>query len=396
MGWSIKSNFRMTKDSIRMKYQIFSLIFLALLVGVIGCSDSGNTNEINIGFIGPLSERATDLGVGPSKAMQLAIDQYNQSREKGEPKINLFIEDDQWEKERALPAYDKLRHDHKIDVLFVSNTGGTVAVQDNVLKDGVILINPLNNDEMLASMNKNTFEIAKSTEEANGVVGVRIIELGLKKVVIYHFPNDFMTRAAFSIKELLDERGIENTVEVVDKDQVDFTESLARFKEIGVEGYVFCGYKNFGFAMKQARDMGIEAPFFGSTTLLDPEFFDNSEGTIVNTECTFFTPADGNYVLAHQFLEDYELKYGEKPFSIWPPMQAYDAMNIVLDKLRHVNEKKPQQVKLEDWLRAELHSVRYYQGVCGNLSITEDGSSRGIYFSLYNVAGRGELVKVKR
>lgn len=397
MDWSIKSNFRMAISFGKMNVKIVNLLSAVLMIiGAFACSDTSNIGEVNIGYIGPLSERATDLGIGPSRAMKLAVEQYNQSREKGEPKVNFFVEDDKWEKENAIPAYDRLRKAHNIDVVFVSNTGSTVAIQDRVLADGVILINPLNNDNMLASMNKNTFEIAKSTEEANGVVGVRIIELGLKNIAIYHYPNDFMSRAANSIKVLLDEKGVKNNVVIIEKGQVDFISSLKKFKDDGVEGYVFCGYKNFGFAMKQARDLEIEAPFFGSTTLLDPEFYDNSGGAIVNTECTFFTPADGNYVLAHQFLKDYKAKFGEEPFSIWPPMQAYDAMNITLNNLKKINWREDEKMKLEDYLRAELLSLRYFQGVCGNLSITADGSSRGIYFSLYSVDGRGMLVKVKR
>lgn len=371
-------------------------IYLLLLSGIIlSCGKSNQIEEINIGYIGPLTTRATDLGVGPSKAMELAVEQYNSNRTEYQPKVNFFIEDDKWKKENALPAYEKLRSEHNIDLLFISNSDGTVAVQDAILEDGVICINPLNNDALLSTLNENTFKIAKSTEEANGLIAIRIIELGLKKAVIMHYPNDFMTRAADAVKKLLDKAGVVNEVITIKKDQEDFTDHLQRCKADSCDAYVFFGYKEFGFAMKQSRDMGINAPFFGSTVLLVPEYYDNSEGEIVGTECTFFTEADGNYVLANEFLDAYEEKFGNRPYSLWPPMQAYDAMNLVLNELKTVNDRESQE-KLTEWLRNELLGTRYYQGVCGNLSIGEDGASKGIYFSLYEYAEKGKLVKVKR
>ena len=372
------------------------IVLLLSFIAVLSSCGKPEIKEINIGYIGPLSTRATDLGIAPSQAMQLAIENYNASKTEGQPKINLFIEDGKWEKEMALPAYEKLRKEHDIDIVFISNTDGTIEIQEKILEDGVIAINPINNDKLLSSLNKNTFKIAKSTEEAHKALGIRIIELGLKKVTILHFPNDFMTIGGNAMKDILTENGIENKIIKVEKDQTDFTEILKKAKEDEAEAYVFLGYKDFGFAMKQARDLGIEAPFFGSTTLLDPVFFSNSEGAIVGTECTFFTPLDGNYILASEFLKNYKKRFGEEPFSIWPPMQAFDAMNIVINEVKMVNENKNKDESLGDWLRNRLFKVRYYQGICGNISITEDGSSRGIYFSLYKVESDGKLIKIKR
>ncbi len=373
-----------------------SILLLVISTLLFLSCEQKQVNEINIGFIAPLTTRAIDLGIAPSKAMKLAIEEYNSTKTPSQPKINLFIEDDKWEQDAALPAYEKLRKEHNIDVVFISNTDGTVAIQDRILEDGVIAINPLNNDKLLASLNKNTFKIAKSTEEAHRALGIRMIELGLKKVLILHFPNDFMTIAGNSVKEILSEHDVENKLIQAEKDQTDYTEILEAAKNENTDAYVFLGYRDFGYAMKQARDLGIEAPFFGSTTLLDPNFFLNSDGAIVGTECTFFTPLDGNYILGNEFLKAYKNRFGEKPFSIWPPMQAYDAMNLVINELKMVNEDKKSDEALGDWLRNRLFNIRYYQGVCGNISITEDGSSRGIYFSLYKVEPNGELQKIKR
>lgn len=352
--------------------------------------------EINIGFIAPLSTRATDLGIAPSKAMKLAIKEYNENKSEEEPTINLFVEDDEWEKDNALPLYNKLRKEHNIDILYISNTDGTIAVQEAIERDQVIAINPLNNDQTLASLNENTFMIAKSTEEANAVLGIRMVELGLQKILILHFPNNFMTLAANSVKSILDEHRVENSVVTAAKGDTNFVELLQQCKEEGYDGYAFLGYKEFGYAMKQARNLGITAQYFGSTTLLTPDFYQNSNGTIVGTECTFFTPPDGNYALGHEFLKSYKHHYGEEPFSVWPPMQAYDAISLVINEVRTINKTKKSDTHLSEWLKNRLRQVKYYQGVCGNISIQQNGASKGIYFSLYTYESKGYLFKVKR
>jgi len=376
------------------KYAVRFALLLSVF-GILSC-ETPTPDVINIGYIAPLTTRATDLGIAPANAMKLAISQYNANKSSNEPLINLFVEDDKWSKEQALPAYEKLKSKYDIDMLFISNTDGTISVQDEILKDGVIAINPLNNDALLSTTNENTFRIAKTTEEANGLIAIRIIELGLKKVLIMHYPNDFMTRGANAAKDLLEEANIEHRVVTVNVGTTDFSEELSNYQKNGYDAYVFFGYKNFGFAMKQARDLGITAPFFGSTVLLDPAFYENSEGAIIGTECSFFTLADGNYVLASKFLEDYSAMFGEKPTSIWPPMQAYDAMNLVIHEIRTINETKEDNQDFDDWLRPRLKDVRYFQGICGNISISADGSSKGIYFSLYRYESEGKLVKVKR
>lgn len=368
---------------------------VAAFMFLVSCNQP-QIETIRIGYIGPLSKRAIDMGIPQSRAYQLAVDEYNAKRQDREPKVELFIEDDQWEKDQALPLYKKLRKEHQIDVLFMSNTDGVLELQDTIMEDHVILIQGLNSDELLSSLNRNTFKIAKRTEEANGIIGKRIVELGLKKILILHFPNDFMTRGTIAIQSVLSDNQVEVTSIEVAKGDTNFIDILQKAKDYGYEGYVFMGYREFGFAMKQARALGIEAPYFASTTLMDPEYYNYSKGKIIGTEFTFFTELDGNYVLANEFLESFKNKYDAPPKSVWTAMQAYDAMNILLSGIKTVNVKKMEDEYMDAYLRKSLHGVTYHQGVCGNLSIGPDGASKGIYFSVYQYAANGKAIKIRR
>lgn len=383
-----------------MKYKIFLpyIIFLSCFIGImmVACTKQP-VEEVHIGYIGPLSTRATDLGIDPSKAMELAVQQYNANKEEDQPEVILHIADDQWDYKKTIEAYHNLRFQHNIKVVFVSNSESSVGLQEAIEKDQVILINPLNNDKHLSGLNKNTFKIGKSTEEAHLLLGIRMVEKGLKHVAILHYPNKFMTLSTEIVKNLLDEHGVKNDVVKIKKGQTDFKEVMAICKRQGHDGLAFFGYKNLGFAMKQARDIGLNVPFFGSTVLSDPAFYTNSEGAIIGTECTYFSEKDGNPLLANKFITDFVSAKGRKPISVWPAMQAYDSMNILLEQIQKINEEpKPNSQAFDVWLRNHLFKVRGFKGVCGNISILEDGSSRGIYFSLYEYTSAGQFSKVEK
>jgi len=199
--------------------------------------------------------RASNFGDAPSKAIKLAIDYYNKSKEISQPYINFYIEDDKWEKGKAIPLYNKLRAEHNIDILFISNTGGTEALQEKIMTDNVILINPLHSNELLSSLNHNTFKIAKQTEEAYGLVGNKIVELGFNKVYIIHVADDLMTRGAMAVEKIFNAAGVEYQTTKVEKKDKKFIQHLQQSKNENYDAYIFFGYHAFGHAMKQAREM---------------------------------------------------------------------------------------------------------------------------------------------
>lgn len=376
------------KSGIKISVYVSALsALLALVFNARNCS----VTELNIGYIGPLSERAVDLGIGPNNAMLLAVEEFNSVNEK--IKVNYSFRDDKWEANNTLNAYNSLKSELNLNLLVVSNTDGVIAVNEECLKDNVTVINPLNSDSLLSALPNHVYKIAKKTEEAHEIIGVRMVDLKYQKVAIFHYPNDFMTRATNTVVSLLDKYGVESMVFRTDKNQINFEEELRKCKQEKIEAIAFFGYKEYGFAMHQAREMKIGAPFYGSTVLFDPEYFDNSKGALKGTVFTYFTPKDGNYVKATKFLKSYRERFGEEPPSIWPAMQAYDAMNIYLEAAKKVINRKVSDEQINESIRQELNKLEYYQGVCGNLKMGDNNAIQGIYFSLYEYLEKG---KVKR
>lgn len=378
-----------------MRKLITSLLLYTLSILLLAACGGKKIDTINIAYIGPLSKTAIDMGVPAKNAIALSIKNYNASRKPNQPKINFYYGDDQWEGKNALRIYDSLNSLNDLDIVFISNTEGTIALQEKVKQNGDILINALNSDSLLSSMNENTFKIAKRTEEANQIIGIRILELGLKKTAVLYYPNDFMTRAAHSVNDIIKHTNAKCALIQTVKGDTSFTALLDSLQQENYDAYVFFGYSNFGYAMKQGRELGITAPYFGSTTLLDTNYYINAGESIIGTECTYFNSADGNYPLAKDFLSKFVKEYNRKPGSIWPAMQAYDASEIVISIARDMNDDKKVE-NLEQHFKQKLMELEFYQGVCGNISMDEHGATKGIYFSLYRYTSKNKLTKVKR
>ncbi|MBC2604555.1 ABC transporter substrate-binding protein [Pelagicoccus albus] len=377
-----------------MRRSYVCLVVASLLVLLSGCSPK-EPERIHIGFIGPLTGNAEDMGSGAARAITLAVSEYNSRRAPHEPEVQLHVKNDFWDGNNAKPLYDELRQEHDIKVLLMSHTDGTIALQEDIARDGVVLINSLNNDDLLAGLNEYTFTVGKKTEEAAQLVAGRVIELGKRTIRGFHVDNNFMTIFGESFTEEVSHFGVDSRLVSVGIEKEDYREDLMAFKEEGCDALVFFGYKNLGYAMKQARELGFECGFFGSTTMLGKGFFENSEGAQVGTEFSYFTEADGNYVIARRFLDRYQKKFDDLPSAVWPAMQAYDAVNIALSLIKKW-AASTQSIPLADYLRTELLELEFYQGVCGNLAMKKDGTSRGIYFSLYEIKGLEEVAKVRR
>lgn len=372
--------------------RIICITILSIII--FSCSEK-NIDVVKIGFIAPQSERLTNLGIAPANAMNLAINIYNKTRTENEPKIELYVEDDKWNDKLSVPLYTKLKKEKGIDLLFISNSNGTLAIQNEIARDNTIAINPLNNDTYLRNNTKNTFFIAKSTEQANLEIANRIDELNLERIVIFHPPYNFYGVAASTVKKELETKGKEVQIIETTVGQKDYRDYLKLLKEEACQAYCFFGYPEYGFAMKQARDMGIEEPFFGCTEIQDEDFFKYSESQIIGTEFSHFTRIDGNEALANVFFENYKNEYSKEPNSEWPPMQAYDAMNVVISVLRQINEEKVTKADFSSWFKSKMSEVQNYPGVCGNLSMEKNNSVSGIDFTMYKLVEKGKIERIK-
>jgi branched-chain amino acid transport system substrate-binding protein len=367
---------------------IASCILLLILIGVLSIALYELQNRVQkeispttvrVGWIGPITGSAKFLGVDNLNAVKLALSEYQSNKRKENPNIKLIIADDEYDYRKTEIEYERmLQSDHKPDAIFISTYSGLKAIANQALKDSVLLIDPIDNDQKISAIHHNIFLIAKETEYFAGVIANALLDQGKKNVaIIYYGGDDFMPTLATTVKDILQSNHIKVDLFKYNHTKTDFQPILNLAKANQADAYVFFGYEEIGLAMKQARDMGITAPFYSANIIMEPKKgLETADGTYF----VYFTPLDGNKVKADEFLNTYFETFKIKPQLEWIAMQAYDAATILFQAIQSASHKKGVFI---DNLREELLSTSNFDGVSGNITILPSGASRGIYPSLY-------------
>jgi branched-chain amino acid transport system substrate-binding protein len=357
------------------------ILLLILVVSSIFIVSCGSNDDITIAWIGPLTGPVNLLGVENIKAVELAIQEYNSSRTTSDPQVLLIVKDDQYNVEKSIKAYQEIV-DQNADVLFLNTYSAMFMLADDTLQDNIIVINPIDNDAKLTMLGDNAFMIAKRTGDLGELIAKDILDSGKKKAFILYLNDDeFMPNLAESVELSFQSGEGEVLLKSYSAETSDFSTFLP-FAE-AADSIVLLGYSELGTAMQQFRGAGIDTQFYTANIGMEQ----SSNGSIEGTKFTYFTVQEGNIELAEEFLTRYELEYGTKPIHPWTAMQAYDATTLVLNSLHQTSSSN-----FADQLRDQLYNVNDFTGTSGNITILRDGSSRGIYWSIYTYKG-GEIVK---
>lgn len=141
---------------------------------------------ISVGWIGPLSGATTALGIDSLNATKLALQEYQKNKTSKDPEILLLSEDDAYDNKIALQKYRQMiESNEKPAAIIVDNYSALLRMAPLALRDDVIIIDPIDNDQKIASLNRNIFLIAKETEALAGLIVNAIIDQGKKISLLF-------------------------------------------------------------------------------------------------------------------------------------------------------------------------------------------------------------------
>jgi branched-chain amino acid transport system substrate-binding protein len=324
-----------------------------------------------IGWLGPLTGPVASLGVDSLDVAKNLINNANKMRGSDTPKIELIVEDDQYKTNQTIIGYTNLvRKGAK--VIIAITYGGVLAIADRAEHDNVLIIDPLDCDDQLAALPKNTFCVAKKTE----LIGIKNAQVVAQRkegptAILFADGDPFMPKVAQAMKSELERSGI--AVPIFDGligENKDFKGSLTKAKNAGVKSIAFYGNDEFGLALRQARQMGIEAQFYSLCIIKFPGFKaaadSSAEGTIV---AGWFAPKTESY---KQFLSEFIVRNKREPLVEASTVPTYDVITL-LNSYLMLNKSPKGKVDVTD-LRKYLYSVKDYQGLSGTITVDNTGA----------------------
>ncbi|HHV72989.1 MAG TPA: ABC transporter substrate-binding protein [Clostridia bacterium] len=360
-----------------MKKKIIFGIILVLVASLIlsGCGGQKTSSEdvIKIGVFEPMTGDSASGGQMTYEGIELANSLYPEVLGK---KVELVLVDNKTDKTEAANAVNRLIDKVKVCAIIgsygssLSMAAGPIVKEKGVPAVGCSPTNPL-----VTKDNDYYFRVC-FIDPFQGTVAAKyaVNEAGAKKAAILrNVENDYSVGLANYFQEAFVKlTGSEDSiVAVLDyvKDTQDFTAQLTTLANKDVDVIFAPGdYNQVALLIKQARQLGIKAPFMGGDTLDAPEFFQiggaDVEGVVITNH---YSPEAPVTEVSKEFVEAYKQKYNKEANAF--AALGFDAYKVILDAIERANSTDPKAI------RDALAQTKGFEGATGIITLDENGDA---------------------
>jgi branched-chain amino acid transport system substrate-binding protein len=370
----------------------FATVVLATTLSTAACGAPGKSDEeadsgsgpIKIAVVDAQSGQLSSLGAWESKGAKLAVGEWNKAGGINGRQIQLDVFDDQGDPTVGTNLARKIASQKYIAMIGTAESAVTLAMAPILQQAKIPNITSGQSPAMPALGSPFLFLNGPTSTTYDETLAKYLIDTkGLKKIAMITNNGSFGKGEHDSFLKTLTARQVTPVADqVVTTDQKDFSAVLTgiRAKKPDV---IFLGAEEVesGLIVKQARDLGITAPFAGAAPQGTPVFAEtagiaNVEGTIVSTPylSNEFSDASKKFAAAYKaaYGEDAEL-HGAK---------AYDGTNIFLTAL------KTSGVATGDKLAEAIRATKY-SGLLGDFAFDQTGV--GIFATQIGIIKAGKL-----
>lgn len=365
--------------------QLLGVVLAASLIA--GCG-GGDSKNIKIGGVFEMSGNTAAYGTAASNGMKLAFKEINAKGGVLGKQLEAVYADNKGEPSESANATTKVITQDKVPAIIGFTTssngiaGATVAEASKIPMLQVTTTNPkVTVDEKTGKVRDNVFRVC-FIDPFQGTVAANFATKTLKVTKVATLvdnSSDYSKGLTQFFVEAFTKAGgtIVSQEAYLQKDQ-DFKAILTKIKAANPEMiYVPGYYDEVGKIIKQARELGITAPFVGGDGWDSPKLFDIAGAAALNN--TFFTnhysPEDKDPRVT-AFVEAYKKEYGVVPEA--NAALAYDAAYLMADAIKRAGSAEPSKI------REALAATKGFAGVTGTatLNATHDAVKNAVIIEL--------------
>jgi branched-chain amino acid transport system substrate-binding protein len=334
---------------------------------------AANDDVIRIGVYEPMTGASAAGGQMTLEGIELANEMYPEVLGK---KVKLFIVDNKTDKTESANAVARLIEKDKVSVILGSYgssnsmAGGQVVKEKGVPAIGCSPTNPLvtlDNDYYFRVCFIDPFQGKVMAKYAYNTLKAK------KAVMIMDVANDYSVGLCNFFKQAFieltgDKDAILAETKYKTNDQ-DFSAQLTAIKDLKPDVIFAPGnYGESALLIKQARDLGITAPFLGGDTYEAPEFIEiggkEVEGVAISTHYTAEAPVTE---VSKEFLDAYEKKFGKAPNAF--AALGFDAYLVAIEAIENAGSADPQAI------RDAVAKIKDFKGATGIITLDENGDA---------------------
>ncbi|MDD9954025.1 MAG: ABC transporter substrate-binding protein [Candidatus Woesearchaeota archaeon] len=295
-----------------------------VLLLIVACTQP-TTNEVTIGFIGPLTGSSSILGQNLEMGVMLAVDEINkQGGIAGKP-LHVTFADGQCTAKGAVNALQRLLFKENPVAVIVSCSPEVLGVAPILEEKKIVGFSSFATNPKIKHAGEYIFRNVPNDELQARIAAELIAEAGHDRVAIFHLQHDYGVGLKDAlIAELSDSVSVV-AVEVHEAESANMRTQLTKIKEADPDALYLIAFPLEGARiLKQATELGLAIPIYAAEALKDPTIIHdatNYKGDILITVPNGEGP---NYAT---FLSKFTQHYGREP-GIYAA-EAYDGVLIL-------------------------------------------------------------------
>lgn len=356
-----------------MKKWLCGLVAASLLATVTaGCGGKQETkqdaNEIRVGANFEMTGGVAQYGQSAANGVKLAFKEANAAGGVLGKKITLIVADNKSEPAESANATTKLiTQDKVIALLGPAASSNVLAALPVATEQKVPLVTPTGTNPRITVENGKVKDFAFRScfiDPFQGTVMAAFAAKDLKAktaAIYYDASSDYSKSLTQVFEEFFAKDGGKVLAKeaFLQKDQ-DFKSALTKLKSVNADViFIPAYYEEVSKIIKQARELGINAPLIGTDGWDSPKLAEIAGAAALNN--TFFSnhySAQDKDPRIQKFVADYKQEYGQEPDAF--AVLGYDGGLMLLDAIKRANSTDP--VKIKDAL-AQTRDLKVITGV---------------------------------
>ena len=358
-----------------MKRTLFALLLITTLLTALACERRGNatngsgTGPIVVGYYGDLSGRTSSFGQSTKNGAEMAADEINKAGGIDGRTIQIIVEDDQGEPNKAATVVTKLINQDKVmAILGEVASSNSLAAAPKAQEAKVPMISPSSTNPAVTQVGDYIFRVC-FIDPFQGEVMAKFAANNLKAkraAILYDFNSDY-SRGLFeffkrSFTSLGGQIVLEKSYTQGDR---DFSGQLTAIRSanpdvIYVPGY----YGEVGVISNQTKQLGIKAPLLGGDGWDAPQLWQLGGASLNGNYISNHYSVDDPSPAIQKFVADYKARYNIPPDAL--AALGYDSMKVLADAIKRAGSTE--NVKLRD----AIAQTKDFPGVTGKISIDKD------------------------
>lgn len=360
----------------------------SILIGLaLNCGSQG-PQTLRIAVACPLTGDDTAIGQGMFRGVSLAVKDANAAKLLGDRVLEVAAFDDRSDPKEAVTVANQIVSDKKIfAVIGHYNSGCSIPASQVYNKHQLVMITPASTNPKLTRQGFKTVFRVCGTDDVQGYFAANYVldTLKLNRVAVIHDKTAYGQGVAEEFqKQFLARGGNLLSFDGIDRGDKDFKALLTRIKESNPELLYYGGmYVEAGMVSKQAKELGLTVPLFGTDGVYSNEFLRIGGSGTEGDFATMTGLPPEHLPKAGDFMKAYRENYPGEDIQPFDPM-AYEGAMVAIKALAAAN--------LDRTRMAGVISSTTHDGILGETSFDEHGDSRNKLISVVRVTdGRFEF-----